>query len=302
MKNHRSNQLVHISTSYFHDIVRTYSTRGTVGLTSHLTNTEPKKKSSENVLENLVTPNKEAMKLINARLMVPSFVRTRKLSSSSSSNSSSSYLSKAVAWYANKLETNPLATKCTTSGFIAGSGDVICQYIVHYYRLHDHDDSHKSSDIILTASSSSEKVHDDILHSFVPDWTRTLRFSLLGFGLVAPVVHHWYGLLMTKLPGKDAKAALQRLFCDQILFAPVFIPTFMTSLMVLEGKDMDIITSTLNSNVSDVVVSNWTLWVPAMFVNFRFVPMNWQVLYSNCIGLIWNIYLSWKTQVDSKLK
>lgn len=173
-----------------------------------------------------------------------------------------------IAWYARKLETHPLTTKCITSGIISGMGDMSCQYIYH---KHDED-------------------------TFSPDWLRTGRFSLLGFGLIAPVVHKWYGLLMKKIPGQNIQAVLKRLFCDQILFAPLFIPTFMTSLMALEGKGMDTIPAVLQRDVPDVVISNWTLWIPAMFVNFRFVPVQWQVLYSNCIGLGWNVYLSWKTQ------
>lgn len=177
-----------------------------------------------------------------------------------------------IAWYARKLETHPLTTKCITSGFISGMGDMACQYIYH---KHDQD-------------------------NFSPDWLRTGRFSLLGFGLIAPVVHKWYGFLMKKIPGQDIQPVLKRLFCDQILFAPLFIPAFMTSLMLLEGKDMDTIPVVLQRDLPDVVLSNWSLWIPAMFVNFRFVPVQWQVLYSNCIGLGWNVYLSWKTNEAHK--
>ena len=38
--------------------------------------------------------------------------------------------------------------------------------------------------------------------------------------------------------------------------------------------------------------SNWALWFPAQLVNFRFVPGAYQVLFSNGISFIWNIYLS----------
>ena len=207
-------------------------------------------------------------------------LRMRNSSSSPSgfSSLSKSKLPRPVAWYAKKLDTNPLITKCVTSGIVAGSGDLICQYIIHW----------------------KQGNRDGGETSFVPDWIRTGRFSLLGFGLIAPVVHHWYGFLMTKLPGNTITAAFQRLFCEQILFAPLFIPTFMTSLMMLEGKDISSISSILEREAPAVVVSNWSLWIPAMFINFRFIPAPWQVLYSNCVGLIWNAYLSWKTQVDIK--
>lgn len=72
----------------------------------------------------------------------------------------------------------------------------------------------------------------------------------------------------------------------------------MTSLMILESKPLPHIHATLRRDVQDVIITNWGLWAPAMLFNFKFVPGPWQVLFSNCVGFIWNIYLSWKTQED----
>ena len=208
------------------------------------------------------------------------FHNTKRRSETRGSSSNNNTRANPIAWYAKKLETNPLATKCITSGLIAGSGDLTCQYLVHKRNKEDNDDS-----------------------SFAPDLIRTGRFAFLGFGLIAPVVHYWYGMLMTRIPGQSIPAVLKRLFCDQILFAPLFIPVFMTSLMTLEGKSWgDEIGNVLKRDVPDVIVSNWVLWVPAMFINFRYVPGQWQVLYSNCIGFVWNTYLSWKTQQAGRSK
>jgi hypothetical protein len=101
---------------------------------------------------------------------------------------------------------------------------------------------------------------------------------------------------MKKIPGNSLKVVLQRTFLDQVCFAPIFIPTFMTSLMILESKPINSIPNVLIQEVPDVVVTNWALWIPAMLINFKYVPIQWQVLFSNCIGFVWNTYLSWKTQ------
>jgi hypothetical protein len=114
---------------------------------------------------------------------------------------------------------------------------------------------------------------------------------------------------MRKIPGNSLKVVLQRTFLDQIRFAPIFIPTFITSLMILESTSESKSTKTITETIVDIsnvlardvpgiVVTNWALWVPAMLVNFRYVPMQWQVLFSNCVGFVWNTYLSWKTQED----
>ena len=201
----------------------------------------------------------------------------KRLNETTNEASKSSFsLSSPVQWYAKKLENNPLTTKCITSGIISGSGDLICQYIMY------------------------KKQNQHKLTKFDPDWIRTGRFTLLGFGLVAPIVHHWYGFLTRKIPGQSTKKVITRLFCDQVLFAPPFVTTFMSSLMLLEGKDAKEISPFLKRDLVDVVVTNWSLWVPAMYLNFKFIPVQWQVLFSNCVGLVWNIFLSWTTQEKGK--
>lgn len=198
--------------------------------------------------------------------------------SDDTSPSDNSLLRNPLQWYGHKLDTYPIFTKCITSGIIAGSGDVLCQYL--------------------------NRPNSDIRY----DWVRSLRFAILGSFLVAPTVHAWYGLLMTRIPGTSLKAIGKRLFCDQGLFAPIFTPTFISCLTVLEhfsGKEIN-----KDNNVTDnfalhlkdrlrdspeAIVVGWKIWVPSMGIMFAVVPSKYQVLYSNCIAFVWNGYLSWKT-------
>merc|ERR1711957_9449 len=179
-----------------------------------------------------------------------------------------------IEWYANKLETDPIRTKCLTSGMISGSGDLVCQYI---------DFQNKKID----DGKSGEK-------DFLPDMARTGRFVLLGSVLVAPVVHVWYGMIMRRFPGTSLQAVFKRTATDQFFFAPMFLPTFMLNLMILEGRPLSEILEKLKNDMPETLLANWALWIPAMFLNFRFIPIKWQVLFSNFVGFVWNIYLSWK--------
>ncbi|KAL1314123.1 hypothetical protein AAHE18_16G167000 [Arachis hypogaea] len=94
------------------------------------------------------------------------------------------------------------------------------------------------------------------------DLKRTFIFTLLGFVLVGPTLHFWYLYLskLVTLPG--ALGALLRLVIDQEWFSSV--------------------------------VANWQLWIPFQFLNFRFVPQQFQVLAANVIALVWNVILSFK--------
>ena len=190
-------------------------------------------------------------------------------------------LRNATKYYNHQLERNPLVTKCVTSGFIAGIGDILCQKIVMRNSENDEDDDRGNG----------------------LDYARTCRFGFLGTFLIGGVLHYWYSVLNTVIVGNSAMAVLKRTCCDQLLMAPIFIATFMTSLSALEnGRDTDLreIKEKLNNDWWDIIKTNWAVWVPAQAVNFGFIPPQYQVLFSNFIGLQWNIYLSYKTNGNDK--
>lgn len=185
-----------------------------------------------------------------------------------------------IAWYANKLETHPLITKCLTSAFIAGSGDIVCQYVSHVQK----------NQLVDKENYLGPN------ESFEPDMKRTSRFAIVGMTFVAPMCHHWFRFLHQHVSGQSLYAALKRVVIDQVVFAPFMIPGFMTNIMLLEGRDIPEIKDSLRRYVPDAYITNLYVWVPALLINFRYIPSKWQVLFSNCVGFGWNFYLSWKTQ------
>ena len=124
---------------------------------------------------------------------------------------SPSFFANPLAWYSAKLESHPFATKCITSGIISASGDLLCQYLVHRNRLAAQEDLNQES----TGGPAEEKQAEP--RTFAPDWYRTGRFGVLGFFLVAPVVHLWYARLMRYFPGTNVGAVLKRTATDQLL-------------------------------------------------------------------------------------
>ncbi len=40
---------------------------------------------------------------------------------------------------------------------------------------------------------------------------------------------------------------------------------------------------------------HWSIWPLAMYVNFRFVPLPWQVLYTSSVGMLWDIHMAHST-------
>lgn len=244
----------------------------------------------------------------------------------SSSFSAYYFLASFFSWYSNKLDTHPLLAKGITSGLISGAGDIICQVIT-------------AATTDATVTVAKDKGADSSLtssSSFCWDWKRTGRFFVLGAALVAPIVHWWYAALATKiLPGNSANVSLviKRVLTDQLVFAPPFCCAWLVSLWALEELTETETSNKLNSNnkegstaasssrneeesvpsfwqrtqdqliesVPTIVVANWVLWIPAMAVNFRFVAIKYQVLYSNVVALLWNVYLSHSTSNSNSI-
>lgn len=170
-----------------------------------------------------------------------------------------------LSWYLDLLAKYPVSIKALTSAFLTLIGDVICQLVIDQ----------------------------------VPclDLKRTFLFTLLGLVLVGPTLHFWYLYLskLVKLPG--ASGAFLRLLLDQFLFSPIFIGVFLSALMTLEGRPSQVVPK-LQQEWFSAVLANWQLWIPFQFLNFRFVPQQFQVLAANVIALVWNVILSFKAHKE----
>ena len=103
-----------------------------------------------------------------------------------------------IAWYARKLDTHPLITKCITSAFIAGSGDLVCQYVVDYQK-----------------KQNGVENYGALNDGFESDVTQTGRFALLGLTFIAPMYHNWFAFLNRRVAGLSFTAAFKRVVLDK---------------------------------------------------------------------------------------
>jgi protein Mpv17 len=51
----------------------------------------------------------------------------------------------------------------------------------------------------------------------------------------------------------------------------------------------------VKSKIWETMKTNWLIWPAATTINFWFMPLKYQVLFANFIGLFWNIILSYIT-------
>ena len=169
----------------------------------------------------------------------------------------------------HQLEHSPLLTKAITSSCVAGSGDVSCQFILHKHQQDGADSS-----------------------PFVLDRARAGRFATLGLFIIGPVSHYWYAKVMKLVPGSGVAVTVKRVLLDQVGFAPLFIPTMFMSSKALEGHSPSSAFRDLKASFAEIYKNNLFLWPAAMAINFSLVPPQFQVLFSNAVGLFWNSYLS----------
>lgn len=130
------------------------------------------------------------------------------------------------------------------------------------------------------------------------DWNydRTLRFSAIGFCVVAPVMRKWYGTL-DGIVAKNQPAlqrGLKKMVIDQTFFAPTFTLCISYLVPFVNGEKHKQIVDRIKRSYFDILKANYMLWPAAQMVNFTFVPLQYQVLYAQFIALIWNCYLSWE--------
>jgi hypothetical protein len=166
--------------------------------------------------------------------------------------------------YSKYLAEHPLKTKAVTSAIIVCGGDVFAQ------------------------TALEGKSFEDF------NVRRSFNFALIGGLYIGPVLHYWYGYLFRKFPQQTATGAIQRLLADQFLFAPPFIPVFYALMLGLEGRISEL-QPLLRKQYIETLVNNWQLWIPAQFLNFRFVPVQHQVVFTNTVALAWNSWLSWSS-------
>lgn len=87
----------------------------------------------------------------------------------------------------------------------------------------------------------------------------------------------------------------------QLAFTPALFVLFWTWIALFEGT-LRTLKAQISHNMVRMVVAQLKIWPLAQYVNFRYVPHHLQVLFSNVVALVWNIYFSLLNASGKKLK
>lgn len=126
------------------------------------------------------------------------------------------------------------------------------------------------------------------------DFERLTRFMSYGF-IMTPVQFKWFGLLTRLFPITPKSAtipALQRVALDQLVFAPFGLCCFFTFMTIAEGGGKRQVVKKFQDIYVPTLRANYVLWPAVQIMNFRVVPLKFQIPFVSTVGIAWTAYLS----------
>lgn len=105
-------------------------------------------------------------------------------------------------------------------------------------------------------------------------------YSTVAFG---PAATTWYGFLQRRVAFKSAASTVTaRVIADQLLFTPVHLTAFLSSMAFLEGTDP---AERLRATLVPSYKANLAIWPAVQAVNFSIIPLDYRVLFVNVVAL-----------------
>ncbi|KAK9946700.1 hypothetical protein M0R45_012148 [Rubus argutus] len=189
--------------------------------------------------------------------------------------------------YQNCLRFHPVKTQVISSGLIWGFGDIAAQTITH--------STAKKDNQIQTQGEDEElKIN----------WRRVTTTSLFGFGFVGPVGHLWYEGLDRYIKSRlllkpnSFRFVASKVAIDGFIFGPLDLLVFFTYMGFAAGKSVPQIKEDVKRDFLPAFVLEGGIWPIVQVVNFRFVPVRYQLLYVNFFCLLDSSFLSWLEQQE----
>jgi Mpv17 / PMP22 family len=92
-----------------------------------------------------------------------------------------------------------------------------------------------------------------------------------------------------------------------LVFNPIYLMVWLTAFWYMEEyptTKTQVVSSSshedsyghkMKEHFPNILLANWAWWFPAQALTFRFVPIPFQVLATDCFDFLWSAYLSFTT-------
>ncbi len=187
--------------------------------------------------------------------------------------------------YKYLLLKHPVKTKAITNGIIYSVADITCQKIEAKYNKNKENENFNK--------------------------TRTFVFWLFGTFMSGPCNHYWM-LRLNKI-GKNLiknhsytpnKSNIIMVGLDQLIYSPIYSIVFFTFAHFLNEKlnnihnknNKTILNESIEhtKNIFPITYSSeFFFWPIIQFVNFKYININYRVLFMSKCNLLWSIFTSY---------
>ncbi|KAL3668406.1 hypothetical protein V7S43_006494 [Phytophthora oleae] len=175
--------------------------------------------------------------------------------------------------YDGWLRRSPMLTKCVTSAVLFGLGDRIAQGVEKSRRLKD------------------EEIEDD--GALVSKSTaRTMRMMVWGSVLFAPIAHTWVNFVERTVGSHGKVVVFKKMLLDAFVLAPSINTLFFTSTQMMQGNTFGQGVDFAVDRLPQTLKANYMIWPLANIVNYGYVPLQYRILFINCVNLVWTTVLS----------
>ncbi|KAJ5301938.1 hypothetical protein PENANT_c046G06386 [Penicillium antarcticum] len=201
------------------------------------------------------------------------------------------------SYYAEK----PVLTTMVTNAVLGGVADTVAQLITAF-RTRRAQISGNSEDFLSIEFHDLDKEKPPAVgelgfsrRSPPPfDFERLTRFMAYGF-FMAPIQFQWFGFLSRAFPltkTNPTAPAFKRVAFDQFIFAPFGLACFFTYMTIAEGGGRRALSQKFRDVYLPTLKANFVLWPAVQILNFRVVPIQFQIPFVSTIGIAWTAYLS----------
>lgn len=211
-----------------------------------------------------------------------------------------------MARFDHYYETRPLLTMMVTNSILGGIADTCAQTLTSIReRAIRKPGGATEKDVLakgihqLDENIPLPKYKTDLIppsYRLPPpfDFERLTRFMAWGF-IMAPIQYKWFQLLSTTFPitkNTGTTQALKRVVADQLCFAPVGLGLFFSYLALTEGGGPKAVKRKMKQVYVPTLKANFMIWPLVQILNFRVIPLQFQLPFVSTIGIFWTCYIS----------
>lgn len=189
-------------------------------------------------------------------------------------------------------------THCISlSGFVTLSRASLCARHTVLFGLGD----------ILAQGVQYAKVEGSKRGSFGINWRRLAEACSFGVVVSGPANHYhlnfleWLSTKVMKLPRSGMRMPLFKMFVEQFVYFSYFMcGAYHVWMTYLHGGNLSDAKATLEKVFWPTVYANWMFWPAVQLVNFKLVPVPWQLNFVLAASVLWAMYLSYSFQGDEE--